>query len=368
VTTLEDRLRDTLNDMAAEAHQVPLLQRLDGRSALRHGRHRRRRMVAFAAATVVAVVTATAAVALRLDRPTIVEPIERPPKVLRLSETPSGSPGRARLVVILARPSPVDIHEDPLYVLPATRDAAIHLPASERTGSSPYSQQLSADGTRLIRVEDSTRYDEPKMEIVNLVTGDVDELGGRVGYCPALSPDNRTVAAYSKTDLHIFDVDTLTPRSVRRVTIPPDVNFCRGLGWSPDGRRVAAPTQSGTVVVDRTGTVQHRWANQSPVNAGSSWSPDSERILLYDARGGSYSIARLDGSGETVVGRPSDAQRPLGWAGSQVVWLGGQPGSYRLIAADPDGSHARTWMEFDLGDRPIATVSWSAGLAGTARR
>jgi hypothetical protein len=364
MTAIEEQVRAALRDMAGEALPAPLLERLDQSSNMVEPR--RTRWIAAAAAAVVATLVATGGVLIsRWDRDPQILPTERPPRTLRLSETPSDSPGRARLVVTLARPSPVDVHEDPLYVLSATQDEAIRLSASERLGYR-YSEKLSADGTRLIGMADE--YDDAKLEIVNLVTGEVDELGDRVGFCPALSPDNRTVAAYSKTDLHIFDVDALVPRSLYRVSVPPDVNFCRGLGWSPDGVRIAAPTARDTIVLDRNGNVHHRFANRHPVNGASSWSPDSEQILLYDARGGSYTIARADGGEETVLGRPSDAQRPLGWTGSQVVWLEGQPGSYRLIAADPDGTRAHTWMEFDIGDRPVVTVSWSRTLAGTPSR
>ena len=364
MTAIEEQVRTALADMAGEALPAPLLERLDQSSNVVNLR-RRRWIAAVTVAAAAATVAAGGVLIARWDRDPEILPTERPPTVFRLSETSSSSPGRARLAVTLARPSPVDIHEDPLYVVPASKDAAIHLPQSERI-QYPWSQHLSADGTRLIRM--AFDHDDPKLEIVNLVTGDLDDLGGRVGYCPALSPDNRTVAAYSQTDVHIFDVDALEPRSLRRASIREDSVFCYGLSWSPDGTMLAVPSKQSSVVLDRTGKVRLRLPDRHPVNGASSWSPDSEQILLYDERAGSYSVASVDGSPETVLRRPSDAQRPLGWTGSQIVWLGGQPGSYRLIAADPDGSHVRTWMEFDMGDRPIVDVSWSSALAGTARR
>ena len=363
MSAIEEKVRAALHDMAGEALPAPLLERLD--QSCKVVEPRRRGWIAAAAAAVATLVAIGGILISLRDRDPEIMPTERPPRTLRLSETPSDSPGRARLVVTLARPSPLDIHEDPLYVLPAIQDSAIHLPTSERIGN-PYSQQLSADGTRLIRMAED--YGDAKLEIVNLVNGDIDELGGRTGFCPRLSPDNRTVAAYSPTGLHVFDVDALVPRTLYRMSIPPDNHYCHGLGWSPDGSLIAVPTPRDTVVLDRTGKVQIRFARRHPVNAASAWSPDGEQILLYDARGGSYTIARADGSGDTVLRRPSDAQRPLGWTGSQIVWLGGQPGSYRLIAADPDGSRARTWMEFDMGERPVVTVSWSRTLAGIPSR
>jgi hypothetical protein len=48
------------------------------------------------------------------------------------------------------------------------------------------------------------------------------------------------------------------------------------------------------------------------------------------------------------------------------VWLVGQPGGYRLVTTDQRGGEVRTWMQFDIGDRPIAHISWSQALSGTA--
>ncbi len=102
MTALEDRLRTTLHDMADEAQPAPLLPRLE-REAQQPGRQYRLALAAVAAA-VVAVVATTSVFVLRLDEPSTFEPVDHPPKVFRLSDRSSDSPGRADLAVTLAPP------------------------------------------------------------------------------------------------------------------------------------------------------------------------------------------------------------------------------------------------------------------------
>ncbi len=58
-------------------------------------------------------------------------------------------------------------------------------------------------------------YDEastPRLEVMDLDTGSRQDLGGKVGYCPRLSPDNGTVAVWEPSaesdPLVLLDVAT----------------------------------------------------------------------------------------------------------------------------------------------------------------
>jgi len=364
MTTLEDRVRHALHDMADDVQPAHLLSRLDRHEGRIRRTHTRRRLAAVVAA-VVAAVGIGSVLLLPIDQPNIIEPVKNPPKVFRLSDTTSVAPGRALLAVTLARPNPAVAdgeHEDPLYVLPLTRGAAVHLPGSDRVPYS-WSSELSADGTRLIRSNES--YVDPHLEVVELATGRSDDLGDRKAYCPQLSSDNGTVVAYGPSGVQVFDVGTGSSRSLYRVKVTQDFP-CGGLGWSPDGRRLVVRTDSGSVVIDRLGTVQLRLPDSYAVNSSMSWAPDGRRLLLYDRLHGEYEVVRPDAGSTLAMRWPTDALRPLGWAGHRVVWLAGAPGDYRLVTTDQRGRDVKTWMRFDIGDKPIEAVSWSQDLSGTA--
>lgn len=362
MTTLEDQVRAALRDMSGEVLPAPLLERLDQSS--QHAVRRHRLALATVAAAVVTAVAAGSVLVQRIDPPSIVEPVQRPPKVFRLSDVTTTSPGRAVMAVTLAsmKSPDSDEHGDPLYLLPPSGDGAVHLPNSERVPYS-WSRELSSDGTRIIRQNNS--YTEPFMELVTLKTGRVDPLGGVMGYCPQLSPDNATVAAHGRPDLRLIDVGSGRAQALYRVPLTPEFP-CGGLGWSPKGDRLVVRTgNAGSVVIDRQGTVHLDLPRYYAVNNSMSWSPDGGMLLMYDSLNGDYEVVPADGGPTTVMRRPIDALRPVGWTGSRVVWLAGQPGDHRLLTTDQHGENAGTWMRFDIGDRPISAISWSRDLSGT---
>jgi len=367
MTTLEDQVRAALYDMSDEVRPAPLLERLEQNS---HKAVRRHRLaIVSVAAAVVAAVTAGSMLVQRIDGPSIVEPVQRPPKVFRLSDVTTTAPGRAVMAVTLTRPHP-DVpggeHEDPLYLLPSNGAIAVYFPASDAVPYS-YFEGLSTDGTRLIRQEDN--FSDPRLELLDLVTGRSHDFGGRQAFCPQLSPDNATVAAYGPGGIGflLFDVGSGTARTLHRVRVTPDFP-CGGLGWSPDGRRLVVRTDNaGSAVIDRQGTVLVDLPRSYAINNSMSWSPDGRLLLMYNRLDGDYEVVPIDGGQTVMMRRPIDAQRPLGWTGARVVWLAGEPGDYRLVTTDQHGENVRVWMRFDIGDRPISAISWSRDLSGTAR-
>jgi hypothetical protein len=364
MTSVEDQVRAALHDMADEARSAPLLQRLESRPQVQPS-HLRMVVVA-AAAVVVAIVAATSYVLLRPE-PSIIEPVKRPPKVFRLSDTSSSSPGRALMAVTLARTKaevPGGEREDPIYLLPASGGPAVHIPVSAGVSHS-WSKELSTDGSRLIRRID--RDGEPRLEVVELETGRIDVIDGQNGECPQLSPDNRTVALYGQPDARIIDVRSGASETLYPVNTDSREEFpCGGLGWSPNGSQIVIRADEGSVVVDRQGRVLLELPRSYAVNSSMSWSPDGRLLLTRDRLAGGYQVVPIDGGATVVMRWPTDALRPLGWAGQRVVWLAGQPGDYRLVTTDQRGDDVRTWMRFEIGDRPIDTISWSRDLSGRA--
>jgi Tol biopolymer transport system component len=263
---------------------------------------------------------------------------------------------------------PSDEHEGETFVLVGGRDEAIRVPITH-AATTTYGLHLSHDGTRLI-----VAYDEgskPRLGILDLVTGSRQDLGGKVGYCPRLSPDNRTVAVWQpgadSDPLVLVDVVTGEGRVAKQAEHPATAysRGCNEVAWSPDGRLLAMPDGDGTLVTGRDGQTVTRFPKRYAVNGEQSWSPDGTRILLYDQGAGRYVIRDVSTGAETTLGDNRIMTVPVGWAGSRVVWLAGTPGDQRLVTTGVDGADARLWIRFDVGARAVETVSWSQALAGS---
>lgn len=350
---MEELLRRELRAMADEVPPVDFLQRLDRAPT----RRPQRRTVALVAAAVVAALAALLAVGsvllLRSDRPSIIEPVERPPKIFRLSGDASLAPGRAQIAVLTSRGA--------AYVHSVGGGPAVRLAP---TGWVPgaYTQSLAMDGTRVIRQS----YD-PRLEIVNLSSGQTNRLGGFRGYCPRLSPDNRTVLVIHRKTLRLTFLDARSGERLPGGRAPfGDGEGCPSIAWSPDGKLIVVSYQGETVLIDDRGRTVRRLQDRSPVNGHMSWAPDGQSILMYHQPSGRFVVARVDGEPESILEAPQDVSRPLGWAGIRIVWLVGPPGNQRLVTTDRTGADPQPWMRLEIGDRPVESVQWSRALTGRA--
>ena len=357
MTSLEDRLRDTLQEMADEAVAVPMLQRLEddpGRPDTA-----RRLVAVVAAAAAAAVLAATSYLVLRSDEPSFLEPVERPPKVFRLSGETVTVPGRAQIAVFT--PHLVE-GQGTIHVHAATGGPDVTLATSDWVPS-VFSQELSQDGTRIVRQHNYSG--DPRLEVVNLASGAASKLGGYRGFCPRLSPDNRIVATFGFDAGGLVFIDGRTGRLLP--TSPREVDpaaECPGIGWSPDGRLLVVGGRKESLVLDAGGRTVDRIPDRSAVNGSMSWSPDGESILMYHWKAGKNVIRDVADGSDRVLEPPAEAVRPQGWAGSRVVWLVGQPGDQRLVTTDQAGADPRPWMRMEIGDVPVESVQWSRELSG----
>jgi hypothetical protein len=368
MSLIEDQLRDAMARRADEVRPVLMLERLDAARTSAARRRLSRPAVLMTAALVTLVLVAAVLVVAHWDRPTVV-PVDRPPQQLHLSGGETTTPGRVDLAVVLHTRNGEGSRA---WLWSARWGSDRGVVLAETPGlpwGAAWTQQLSVDGTRLVR----QHWYDNGMELIDLRTGMVDDLGGRQGYCPALAPDNASVAFVRTSGRDAVLLDTRTGReSVIGSTahdVVTDEADCTDdtFAWSPDGTRVALLAGHDTTVVDTRGRVLQLVRGAHVTNSSMSWSPDGRRVLLYQRLPGRYVAMTLADRSFQVLHPPAGATRPLGWAGSRVVWLAGQAGSQQLIVADVDGSHGRVWCRLELGDRAVRTVQWSNRLAGTSR-
>ena len=363
-TDVEDQVRAALQQVADDARPAPLMQRLEaGPQNGRTGRSGRRAVLAVAASVVALVLAAASVSVLSTDDPPVVEPTVQPPKVLRLSGAESARPGRAGLLIVLADTGAAPmLHDKPAYVLPVGARRAVLLEESDTEPT--WTEHLSVDGTRAVREVSRKRASSPDerwTEILDLRSGEGTRVQIGLGYCPSLSPDNRTVAVNRDYEVAIIDVATGRER-----VVVPAVHFCGGLAWSPDSSRLLVRGPTGSRIVDRDGHRLGRVPGLSAVNGSMSWSPDGRRLLLYDNPAGRFVTWDLDSGTARPLHQPAAAVKPLGWAGSRVVWLVGEVGDQQLVTTDDSGRDPRLWTRLDTRGRPIESVSWSTPLRGAA--
>jgi Tol biopolymer transport system component len=365
MTQLEDRVRAQLHETAQVVEPAPLLERLD-RAARAARRRHRVGQVAVAAAAAGAVAAGTLVVT-HLDRPSIIEPTVHPPKVFRLSGATVDAPGRALIAVFTAQTADTARTGGEVataHVQPVTGGPAVSLSTSDRVPGA-VNQQLSHDGNIVVR--ESSAGGSARVEIVNLSTGAREDLGDLRGYCPRLSPDNRTLVSEETIVDRIAFIDARTGETLTGGRSVGNMDRdCVGQGWSPDGQRFAFGGRDGTLLMDDRGRVVGRIPGRVAVNSDMSWAPDGRSILLYDRGAGRYVVGDVNDGSETVLQRPADAIRPMGWAGSRIVWLVGHPGDQRLVSTDRSGADPRQWMRLDIGGRPVESVQWSRALTGHA--
>ena len=124
---------------------------------------------------------------------------------------------------------------------------------------------------------------------------------------------------------------------------------------------------NGSLIVDRRGRPLSRIHGRYVVNGSMSWSPDGRRLLLYDKKSGRFVSRDVADGIEDALHRPAGATRPLGWAGSRIVWHAGAVEAQRLVTTD-DRARPQLWTRLDTNGMPVESITWSAASAGNRQR
>lgn len=157
----------------------------------------------------------------------------------------------------------------------------------------------------------------------------------------ALSPDGKRIAVASKSGTSaVFDVET--GERVFRTSRGDSED----VSWSPDGRYVAVTSDQGTGVWEAgTGRLQHTLLGHAGYVYSVAWSPDSSRLVT----GGADGIAKV---------------WEIGVKGARELWslsAHGTRSGVSGLAFSPDGSRVMA------GDLNVSTVTiWDLGSNGDA--
>src|SRR5680860_17928 len=292
MTTTEERLRTRFQEMADEAQPAALLSRLDDRAPAM----RRRRLVVagVAAAAVVAVAVSTAFVQSRLT--SMPQPAYEPPPVFELGSSESARPGIAWMAVTVGAQAQATV-----FVTPVGGGGVIAVPPSDGTAEGYFTQRLSPDGSYLASAVDFSGDIAARVDVQDLRTGQVVELD-HWAFFAERSPDNRTVAAFVDGEVRVVDVATGAGRTVRRLPLHTEADpTVPGLGWAPDGSKLAIHDGDDLAIVDSQGTEEHLFAGAHLTNGSQSWSPDSESLLVFEDGQSGFVVRPVDGGPPTAL-------------------------------------------------------------------
>ena len=337
MSTFEDRLGVALRDLSDDVVPVHLLGRLrpDPPEPRRSGRL----PVVVAAAAAAAVIGVASLLAWgRLDGPRVVEPVQHPPKVFRLSGLASDAPGRAVMAVTLTDGQSRRIK--PRRTWSAGRMARSGaLPAGSRRSPRKRSDSLTGVATSS---EEPGRCRPAHVLVACGRPGRADR--GRRRRCTSRC---RRTAALSRG----------TPRvTVRLRSSPPGPAGCSG-GCPSLPDEVIGTDQPGSSGGDRCGRMvagrqpvggsgRGRHPGRRPagrdagatggarlVNGSQSWSPDGRGCWSTSGGAGGFLGRETDGTGATALRAPprGTAADGLGRVARRVARrLAGRPEPPRL--------------------------------------
>lgn len=381
-------LQDVLSDIASDARQVDLLDRV--RSETRSLRWRRRAAVggvALGAAGAIALgaVLVDPVVEVPTDPARTGPPVSPLPALLDLSTAPTGGVDAASLVLV---------SDGSLYAVDAAGGGVVRIDTGRPVSGDPQlaadrplvrTAQLSADGSRAVLTElvyfdpAAEPVPTPQVSVIDLATGATvySEPHQQSGFSArfALSPDGqRLVAARYATDelgdavgvprLEVIDLESRQTTPIDYAAIADrrvDFDPLGALAWSPDGSRLALSYLNGQDIIEMpTGAIVVTEARSSRVLTANPWSADGTRLL----KEGTSSVSTWPADPAAAAAQPVGSSRvvgvPLGFAGPDLLlW---REGESELVVTSLDGDSVGV-PTMIISDAPVDAVASALATA-----